>query len=134
MKKAICFALVIVMLAAGAAAAVLYAYNSEENFTGDRVKNPDSYILAFERMNGQDSHSLSLKEGDALSVEFSVEKGRVDLAIENDSGNAIYKGNKIEDGIFEVIIPADGEYTVSVNAKNARGEIRIGLIKEEKQP
>lgn len=55
------------------AAAFLLGYN-QEGFTGSRVKNPDSYLLDIEKMNGTDLHTLELCEGDVLQIQFETEK------------------------------------------------------------
>ena len=47
------------------AVAAFFSYN-QEGFTGSRVKNPDSYSLDIERMNGTDLHTLDLKNGGIL--------------------------------------------------------------------
>lgn len=41
---------------------LLVIYN-RPGFTGERIKNPDSYSLDILRMNGTDSHTLSLNAG-----------------------------------------------------------------------
>lgn len=50
---------------------LLVIYN-RPGFTGERIKNPDSYSLDILRMNGTDSHTLSLNAGDVLQVEFET--------------------------------------------------------------
>ena len=51
-----------------AAAVVLVLRSRESEFTGNRVKNPDAYLLDIQRMNGTDNHALALKKGDVLVV------------------------------------------------------------------
>lgn len=127
MRRKIIIALAVLLMAALAVGITAFVYSTQEIFNGERIKNPDSYILVFDRMNQSDSHTLSLKEGEGLCVEFAIEKGRVDLVVENSHGSVIYRGNKIDSGIFDLIIPADGDYTILVNAKNAKGFIMASV-------
>lgn len=59
---------------------LLVIYN-RPGFTGERIKNPDSYSLDILRMNGTDSHTLSLNAGDVLQVEFETSKGSLLIKI-----------------------------------------------------
>ena len=66
-----------------------------------------------------------LEKDDVLSVEYSIDRGNVDLVIGLEKEKPIYKGNDIEDGKFEVIVPREGEYKITVEAKHAIGLIAI---------
>ena len=63
----------VVLLAVGMAA--VFFRSNQEGFTGSRVKNPDSYMLDIERMNGTDLHTLELQTGDVLQIQFETVKG-----------------------------------------------------------
>ena len=71
-SKAIFIALPLLILAG--VAIFLFCYN-QDGFTGSRVKNPDEYLLDIEKMNGTDLHTLELREGDTLQIEFETVKG-----------------------------------------------------------
>lgn len=101
---------------------VLYA---PEDFTGERVKTPDSYALNIERMNGTDSHTLSLHGGDVLQVAFQTEKGLLTMEITAPDGTQLYAGNGSEATDFTLNIPQSGDYTVTVEARRAEGVIDI---------
>ena len=47
--------------------------SGREGFTGSRIKNPDSYLLEIERMNGTDLHTLDLQTGRKQFI-FSVHR------------------------------------------------------------
>ena len=49
----------------------------------------------------------------------------MDVVIESEDEKPIYKGNDIKDGKFEVIVPRDGEYRITVKAKHAADSIAI---------
>ena len=111
-----------------------------DSFTGERIKNPDAYLLDIEKMTGTDSHKMTLSAGDVLRVRFEMivtfpynkDKPK-ESAINLSSGvtyyfdgTTLYTGNgRGEAKDFTVGIPADGEYTFTVKAENARGTLHI---------
>lgn len=103
----------------------IYFCNNRDVFIGTNTKTTDCYILQVEKMNKTDSHVFVLEKDDVLSVEYSIDRGNVDLVIGLEKEKPIYKGNDIEDGKFEVIVPRDGEYRITVKAKHAAGSIVI---------
>ncbi len=80
----------LLLLLAGVA---LFLFRSgRESFTGSRVKNPDTYLLDIEKMNGTDLHTLELQEGDALQIQFETEKGSLYMEIKAPDGTTTYCG------------------------------------------
>lgn len=126
-KNKIC--IVISMLLAVALVAVLLCYN-QEGFTGSRIKNPDSYLLDMERMNGTDLHTFDLQNGDVLQVHFETMKGSLYMEIKAPDGTTIYCGNGKETTDFAVNIPESGVYTVVVEARHAKGMIHIQCVQQ----
>ncbi|MDO4385455.1 MAG: PPC domain-containing protein [Clostridia bacterium] len=127
MKKRQILILVLVVLAL-AAAVVLVLRNRESEFTGNRVKNPDAYLLDIQQMNGTDSHALALKKGDVLAVMFETTGGRLTMEITAPDGSAIYQGNGTAEATeFTLGVPEDGTYTISVRAEKAKGTIHVRL-------
>ena len=125
-KSKIIFIAVIIMIIIGVATGLFY-YNME-GFTGNRIKNPDSYLLEIERMNGTDLHTLDLQAGDVLKVEFETVKGSLDLEIKAPDGTTIYRGDGKAATDFTVNISKSGVYTVNVLARHARGRISIQCV------
>ena len=99
MKKAM--KILIIVLASIGVAAAFFRYN-QEGFTGNRVKNSDSYLLDIERMNGTDLHTLDLQTGDVLRIQFETLKGSLYMEIKAPDGTAIYRGNGKETTDFTV--------------------------------
>lgn len=106
---------------------LFFIVDNQSVFTGSRVKNPDSYTLEFTQMNQTDSHVISLSEGDALSVDFAIDRGRADLIIGIDGEKPIYTGNDIKSGTFFLNIPVAGQYRITVRAKHAAGYVSVLL-------
>ena len=117
---------IIALLFIGVAAA-FFRYN-QEGFTGSRVKNPDSYLLDIERMNGTDLHTLDLQTGDVLRIQFETLWGSLYMEIKAPDGTAIYRGNGKETKEFTVNITESGVYTIAVCARHAKG----GIIRIDK--
>ena len=121
--------LVILLLFLAGVATFLFCYN-QEGFTGSRVKNPDAYLLDIEKMNGTDLHTLELREGDVLQIQFETENGTLYMEIKAPDGTSIYRGNGKETTEFAVNIRESGIYTVVVEARHAKGTIHIQLEEE----
>ena len=118
-KSKIIFIAVIIMIIIGGATG-LFCYNME-GFTGNRIKNPDSYLLNIERMNGTDLHTLDLQTGDTLKIQLETLKGSLYMEIKAPDGTAIYRGNGKEITDFTVNITETGVYTIAVYARHAKG-------------
>ena len=107
--------------------AVFLFCSNQGSFSGSRVKNPDAYLLDIKKMNGTDLHTLELREGDVLQIQFETEKGELYMEIKAPDGTAVYRGNGKETTAFTVNIRESGVYTVVVEPRRAKGTIRIQL-------
>ena len=110
--------------------AILLIGCSQEGFNGNRVKNPDGYLLDIDSMNGTDLHTLELQEGDVLKIHFETFRGSMYTEIKAPNGTTVYSGNGKELTDFTVNISESGVYTVVVEAKRAKGIIQIQLREE----
>ena len=107
---------------------VAFIFN-QKGFKGNRIKNPDSYLLEMERMNGTDLHTLDLQAGDVLQIQFETKKESMYMEIKAPDGTTIYSGNGRETTDFIVNIHENGVYSISVEAKRAKGTIHISVKK-----
>lgn len=130
MKAKTAIAILILLLVAGLIV-FLIVYNQPE-FTGKRIKNPDSYMMDIKRMNGTDSHTLKLKAGDVLRTVFKTEKGLLHLEIRDMDGSVLYTGNGKETTDFRINIPETGIYIITVEAHHAKGTVHVQLNGESK--
>ena len=73
---------------------------SATTFDGSRVKNADSYQLDIKTMNCTDTHTLELKQGDTLKIEFETENGNLSMKITAPDGTALYQGGRNSEGIY----------------------------------
>ena len=130
MRRKLLFSLLIISVFS-----VLLTSCNQTEFDGDRVANPDSYRLDIEQMNGTDTHALELNAEDTLTIHFETEHGELHMEIKAPDGTPIYTGNGEEATDFTVNIFENGEYSICVEAHNARGKIsiqRIAVQEEEK--
>ena len=99
--------------------------NNRKVFIGDITKDQSGYCLKFEKMNQEDLYLIPACKDDVFAVNFRIDKGHADLIIAMDGKTPIYKGNDIETGTFDVIVPEDGEYRITVNAKHSSGYVEV---------
>ena len=117
------FVMAAVLLILGLAA-FLIIFN-RPGFTGERIKNPNSYTVDIQKMNGTDSHTLYLTAGDVLQVAFKTEQGSLHMELTAQDGTLLYAGNGKEATAFEITVPETGTYTVTVEARHAKGTVHI---------
>ena len=99
---------------------------SSSAFDGSSAKNADSYHLDVKIMNGTDTHTLELKQGDTLKILFETVKGSLEMKITSPDGTSLYQG----DGTvteFTVEAPVDGPYAIVVVGQKAKGSIHIDV-------
>ncbi len=128
LKKAICAALVLLVLGA---AAYFFIGRFTVKFDGDRVSSTDpaSFYLRFNVMNTEETQTLTFQEGDTLAVSWQIESGSVDVLIAMAGETPLYQANGRGNGdeaAFDLIIPKSGDYTVTVAGRNAKGWLRFG--------
>ena len=126
--RIIAIAACVALLIAGAVAAQrMIAMQSR--FDGTRVRNPDAYLLEFSCMNQDDAHSMRMEAGDQLRVEYEIRRGRVDVRVDVDGVEMLYRGDRVESGSFALSAVRAGEYRVSVHAENATGRLSFTVEK-----
>ena len=133
MRKKIILLFVVIALIA-LAVILIFTRQPETRFDGDRISDPGRFALRFDRMNGTYSETMALAEGDALHVSWQIESGRVDIAIGIEGEEAVYRaddrpaGDKAD---FYVEIPQTGPYTITVSAREAKGQIEFMKMENE---
>lgn len=118
MKKKI---ILIACIIAALIIAIAFFINDTPTYEGQREKNPESYILKFEKMNGEDHHYLDMTRGKAIAVHLEKISGSFSLVIGIDGAEPIYKSDNVESGDFDLPITQPGRYRVVIKAKHAKG-------------
>ena len=133
-KKIVLLATIVSLIAL--AVILIFTRQPESRFDGERISTPGRYTLRFDRMNTVQSETMALAEGDALHVSWQIESGRVDIAIGIEGEEAIYRaddrpaGDKAD---FYVEIPQTGSYTITVSAREAKGQIEFMRMENEQR-
>ena len=122
--------LIVLPLLVLAGVAVFLSGSNQASFAGSRVKNLDAYLLDIKKMNGIDVHTLELREGGVLQIEFETKKGSLYMEIKAPDGTTIYRGNGKETTEFAVNIRESGIYTIVVEAQRAKGTIQVRLSED----
>ena len=128
MKKTKILTNAIVFLIAVAVVMLFGVSCSRSSFSGSVVKNPDSFTLDIEKMNGVDSHKLELSAGDVLDVHFETVKGKLYMKITSNGGAVLYEGNGDGAADFELNVSESGEYTIEVEGHQAAGKISVKVL------
>lgn len=91
----------------------------------------DFYMVVASRMNQVSSSSYDLAEGDVVTVNVACSSGMFDVAIFDESKEAVYFCSDCEN-IFETVeIPADGQYSLAINGKKAAGTVIFRINPED---
>lgn len=112
-------------------AAVLLAGYRSATFNGSRTGNDSQLIMEYTVFNTTDSQTLELERGDRLSVEIVQEKGTLSLSIEGEGGEPLYADEDAQSGSFELEIPEDGSYQVTVSGEQARGSLSVVRLEQD---
>lgn len=112
-------------------AAVLLAGCRRATFNGSRTGNDSQLIMEYTVFNTTDSQTLELERGDRLSVEIVQEKGTLSLSIEGEGGEPLYADEDAQSGSFELEIPEDGSYQVTVSGEQARGSLSVVRLEQD---
>ena len=125
-KKIIWLAVIVALITV--AGLLIFTHQPETQFDGERISNPGHFALRFDWMNTVQSETMALEEGDALHVFWQIESGHVDIAIGMKGEEAVYRaddrpaGDKAD---FVVEIPQTGSYTITVSAREAKGQVEF---------
>ena len=110
------------VLAGGAAG--FFVWDNAENFTGEKINNPDRYYADFSNFNGTDTIEKTLSEGDTFVVNADITKGKAEISIAPSGEDTGYKMSNIK-SINDYVYTAekDGEYEIKIKTKHAAGTI-----------
>ena len=99
-------------------------------FRGSCVKSASEYHLEVRAMNGSDSHTLSLRQGEQLRFHTELSRGTLRLEVRDPAGEALYTGNAGVCEDFSLNIASSGSYTIHVTGRRAAGRIDVFAEKE----
>lgn len=126
MKKIVILAISILLL-------FLFTSCAKETFSGNESTTDTAYNLRFSELQGKKVHTMKFSEDDKVQVVIDKIKGSLNLSIEDENGNNIYKGSKIDSSSFVLGIPKSGTYTIEIKGNKAVGSIDIEILDTESQ-
>ena len=122
MKKGVfSLAFVFILLVLGAC--------SPTDFDGSRTGNESQLIMEYKVLNTTDSQVLELQEGDYVDVVVTSTSGKIDILLQKEGDDPIYRGVDIPTSTFAIRVPKTGSYNASITGDNASGSVSI--IKRE---
>lgn len=106
-------------------------HNTESRCTVKAERNLFSVIMEF--MNESKSEAFQLEEGASLVVYIEHLDGELDIFITDSNGKSIYEGHNPEMSTFLVNITENGQYTITVEGKRAKGSISFRIIRRNEE-
>ena len=97
-------------------------------FDGSKSTDDSGVYLHFAMLDQTEDTVLSAHAGEEIAVELLLERGTVDIKIVSPSGEAAYTGTDLKDGSFVVVLPSEGDYTLSVTGRKAAGTVSFARV------
>ena len=89
--------------------------------------------MEYSILNQKESADLNLTEGDYLQVSLSHTEGYVDVTVQSDGTEPIYRGNGQQNADFVLEIPETGGYRISIIGHQAKGRITFTRVPGEQE-
>ncbi len=102
-------------------------------FEGSRASDASGFRMEYSILNREESADLSLTAGDCLQVSLSHTEGYVDVTVQPEGKEPIYRGNRQQNAVFVLEIAETGNYHISVSGHQAKGEISFTRIPGEQE-
>ena len=95
-------------------------------FNGSSTGNEDQFIMSYDILNMKRQNKLNLKKDDSVNCEITNNKGKITVQILNeDKEELVTKNYEKETDYFTFKAPKNGEYTISVDGKKAKGNVNF---------
>lgn len=104
---------------------ILFTACSPINFNGNISSTEDNFQMDYAVFNQSQSSSLTLSEGDSLSVLISHAKGSVDVKVYLPGKEPIYEGNNLTNMNCTLNIHESGTYQIDITGHNASGTVQF---------
>lgn len=118
------------LVSAAAAAAAILLVSCLLLPRGSQVTRNTSdgrFSLGFAPLNHTETETFALEQGDAIEVSLVVVRGRLRIAIGQDGQEPIYEGTNTALRSFQVTVPEDGVYTITVAGRQAEGSLSFQI-------
>ena len=102
-------------------------------FEGSRVSDASGFRMEYSILNREESADLTLTEGDRLPVSMSHTEGYVDVTVQPEGKEPIYRGNGQQNANFVLEIAETGNYYIAVSGHRAKGKITFSRVPGEQE-
>ena len=102
-------------------------------FDGSRVSDASGFRMEYSMLNREESADLSLAEGDCLQVSLSHTEGYVDVTVQPEGKEPIYRGNGQQNADFVLEITEAGNYHIAISGHQAKGRITFTRVPGEQE-
>ena len=102
-------------------------------FDGSKVSDTSGVRMEYSMLNREESADLNLTEGDILQVSLSHTEGYVDVIVQLEGKEPIYRGNGQQNADFVLEVPETGGYRISITGHQAKGSVSFTRIPGEQE-
>lgn len=106
---------------------LLRYFNQSDGSRYTRNVESNRFSLGCEKLNDTMAESFELHSGDTIAVSLVRIDGRFDITIGINGEKPIYTGNDAQTGSFDVKVPEDGIYIITVSGKRAEGSVSFEM-------
>ena len=126
-RRVIWICLIVLVLAVFFVLVILPGFRQSNGSTYDRRVEDNLFSLEMKPLNAMLEETYSLHEGDTIDVSADLISGELSISIGQENREPVYEGKNSELGSFQVTIPEDGDYTISVSGEQAEGSISLQI-------
>lgn len=87
----------------------------------------DCFSMGFYPLNSSETEVFELQKDNVIDVSLVVMKGSLDIDIGQEGKKPIYEGHCVELNSFQVTVPEDGTYFITVSGQKAEGSISFQI-------
>jgi uncharacterized membrane protein YhfC len=98
---------------------------TKDTFSGSKTGNDHQFLVDFDVLNTTVDSKMPLLEGDRIGTTIDIQKGKVDIVVENEDGEFAYRGHEVESGRFTIEIQEAGTYHFVVTGTKAKGSVHF---------
>ncbi|NLK46862.1 MAG: hypothetical protein GX297_09480 [Treponema sp.] len=99
-----------------------------QKFKGKAKATSSHFEMEYSIFTGTKDVTMTLRQGDALSIKMETKKGEVSTSIFLPGQSPIYEIEPSKNGDFRVNIAKDGTYIIRLKGRKAKGSVEIRII------
>lgn len=95
----------------------------DATFSGSKTGDSDRFDISFDILNTTYTHDFEMEQGEKIHVHIEKKAGTIRVTVLDNQEILLYDGNGEVASDFNVEIPENGTYTVSVSGQKAEGRV-----------